>query len=158
MSNLILILTNNAGDFSTLKQTLSVRTNKPFEVEWIPYLSVAVDRLSKDNIDAVLLDLTLADSQGLETFDAIFAVAKKVTIITLCGTDDNPLAIATIARGAQATLSRSNFSSIYLPQALRNIVHRSGIELSLNQEKWRARLALNSIADAVICTDTNGIV
>jgi diguanylate cyclase (GGDEF)-like protein/PAS domain S-box-containing protein len=158
MSNSILILTNNAGDFSTLKQTLSVRTTKPFEVEWIPYLSVAVDRLSKGNIDAVLLDLTLADSQGLETFDAIFAVAKKVTIITLCGTDDNPLAIATIARGAQATLSRSNFSSIYLPQALRNIVHRNGIELSLNQEKWRARLALNSIADAVICIDSNGIV
>lgn len=158
MLNSILILTNDRADADVLKRALGESSVAPFELEWIHSLSAALKRIAESNIGVILLDLTLADSQGLNTFDAIFDAAKKIPIITMCGADENPLAIASIARGAQAILPRTNFSSVYLPQALRNIVQRSGIEISLNHEKWRADLALNAIADAVICTDSEGIV
>lgn len=158
MLNSILILTNDRSDADVLKKALGETPEVPFELEWIDSLSAALTWIAEDNIGVILLDLTLADSQGLPTFDAVFSAAKKIPIITMCGADENPLAIASIARGAQAILPRTNFCSVYLPQALRNIVQRSGIEISLNHEKWRADLALNAIADAVICTDNEGLV
>ena len=42
--------------------------DKGFEVEKSEELATGLNRIKKGGIDALLLDLTLPDSQGLETF------------------------------------------------------------------------------------------
>lgn len=51
--------------------------------------------------DAVLLDLGLPDSNGLETLRAVREVAKDVAIVVLTGTEDPVLASEAIRLGAQ---------------------------------------------------------
>lgn len=45
------------------------------EVEHVARLSQALDRLNEGLLDAVLLDLTLPDSAGLETFSKVQGAA-----------------------------------------------------------------------------------
>lgn len=44
-----------------------------FTVEWVRRLSEGIDRLMRRDIGAVLLDLFLTDSQGMETFERLSA-------------------------------------------------------------------------------------
>jgi len=153
MLNRILILTNNAADADMLKEVLSNARDGPFVTEWLTQLADGLVRLQAGDINAVLVDLTLPDSKGIFTFDRLFAAAPHTPILTLSGVDEESLARDAVDRGAQGYLSKGFFSNNLIPQALRSIIQRKAVEETLFQEKTRAEIALNSISDAVICTD-----
>lgn len=58
--------------------------------------------------------------------------------------------------GAQGYLSKGFFTSSLVPQSLRSVIQRKAVEEELHKEKTRAEITLNSISDAVICTDRSG--
>src|SRR6266404_2400012 len=106
-------------------------------------------------IDAVLLELSLPDSRGIETFDKLFSVAPDVPILVL-GNGNEALAKEAVGRGAQDYLLPGHLDSYSLPRALRNAIERKAVEDALYVEKERALVTLNSIGDAVLCTDISG--
>jgi len=156
MSNRILIITGKPADAEILKDVLGKARDGPFEIEWLTQLSLGLERLSKGGIDAILVDLSLPDSEGLATFDQLFAAVPHTPIMTLSEGDDDALAIEAVERGSQGYLSKGHFKSYLVPQALRNIIQRKAVEEAFYKEKARAEIALNSISDAVICTDLSG--
>lgn len=155
MANRVLIVTGNAADAQTLEDVLAKAKDGPFVIEWVTQLAAALTRLDAGDIDAILVDLELADSQGIATFDKLFAGAPHMPIMTLCAEDEETLAIEAVARGAQGYLSKGHFGSYLVPQSLRNIIQRKAVEEISFQEKARAEITLNSISDAVIGTDMN---
>jgi len=158
MSNKILVITDNEADAKTLQEALCKATDGPFKIEWIRNLSDSIERLAKGGVDAILADLALPDSDGIETFDRIFAAAPQTPIMTLCADDDEPLAAEMVEYGSQGYLTRGHFKNYLVPQGLRNMIQRKALEETLLQEKARAEIVLNSISDAVICTDILGNV
>lgn len=156
MTNQILILTDDPTDASILKTVLGKASDGPFEIEWLTHLSMGLERLRKGGIDAILVDLSLPDSSGIATFDQLFAEASHTPIMTLSEEEEEPLAIEAVAHGAQGYLSKGHFGSYLVPQSLRNIIQRKAVEEAFYKEKARAEIALNSIGDAVICTDISG--
>jgi DNA-binding NarL/FixJ family response regulator len=58
----------------------------------------AVTRLNKGGIDAVLLELSLPDSHGIETFDKLFIAAPDVPILILGGNANETLAKQALGR------------------------------------------------------------
>lgn len=64
-------------------------------------LTIGLNRLAQGGIDAILLDLGLPDSQGLNTFEKTYAVAPKEPILILTSNDDDSLALDAVRRGAQ---------------------------------------------------------
>jgi diguanylate cyclase (GGDEF)-like protein/PAS domain S-box-containing protein len=127
-------------------------------VEWVRQLSRGLDRLSKKGIAAVLLDLSLPDSEGVPTFDKLFAASPDVPILILAGNTSEGLAKEAVSRGAQDYLVAAHLDTYSLQRALRNAVERKGIEDALYVEKERAVVTLNSIGDAVLCTNISGII
>jgi diguanylate cyclase (GGDEF)-like protein/PAS domain S-box-containing protein len=105
-----------------------------------------------------MADLSLPDSQGIETFEALFAVAPHTPIMTLFSAGEDVLTTETMHRGAQDYLSKAHFGSYLVPQSLRNMIQRKTIEEEFFIEKTRAGITLNSISDAVIGTDMEGNV
>ena len=103
-----------------------------------------------------MLDLTLLDSNGLDTFDQLFAAASRTPILTLCSRREDALATESIQRGAQGYFVKGSYQECLAPQTLRNIIARNLVEETLFRAKTRAEIALNSIGDAVICTDVHG--
>lgn len=156
MAYRILILTAQAIDAEILTGILGSARDGPFEVEWVQHLSIGLKRLKMGGIDTILLDLTLSDSAGLATFDALYAVAPHTPIMTLGTLDEEDLALEAVQRGAQGYLAKGYFASSLVPQTIRNIIQRKAAEENFNKEKARAEIALNSVADAVICTDMEG--
>jgi diguanylate cyclase (GGDEF)-like protein/PAS domain S-box-containing protein len=129
-----------------------------FDVEWVCQLSDAVARLSKNGIAAVLLNLSLADSQGIDTFDKLQCVASHIPVLILGDANNEPLAEQAVDRGAHDYLLPGHLNSYSLPRALRNSIECKTAEDALYVEKERAQITLNSIGDGVLCTDNSGRV
>lgn len=111
MQHRVLIVTDDADDAAALQDALYKANDGPYEVIWVRLLSEAIGRLSSDNIDVVLIDLSLPDNQGIDTFDKVFEATPQIPILTLSAVDDEVLAIEAVQRGAQGYISRGYFSS-----------------------------------------------
>src|SRR3984957_11689670 len=152
----ILLIQNNPSVAGQIGVALGAGDAGSFEVEWVRQLSQGLERLSKKGIAAVLLDLSLPDSEGVATFDKLFATSPDVPILILAGDGSEVLAKEAVSRGAQDYLVPAHLDTYSLQRALRNAVERKGIEDALFVEKERAVVTLNSIGDAVLCTDIFG--
>ncbi len=158
LANRVLIITGDATSAKALLEVLANAIGGAFVTEWVMKLSDGLKRLGDGDIDAVMADLSLPDSEGIETFDKLLAAVPHTPIMMLCSEDNLTLAKEAVERGAQGYLSKCYFESILVPQSLRNIIQRNLVEKAMFVEKARAEITLNSISDAVICTDMSGNV
>jgi diguanylate cyclase (GGDEF)-like protein/PAS domain S-box-containing protein len=151
----ILLIESDPAAADKIRAALAAAGGGSFEVEWVRQLSEGLERLSKGGIDAVLLELSLPDSHGIETFDKLFSAVPDVPILIL-GNGNEALAKEAVAHGAQDYLLAGHVDSYSLPRALRNAIERKAVEDALYVEKERAVVTLNSIGDAVLCTNISG--
>jgi diguanylate cyclase (GGDEF)-like protein/PAS domain S-box-containing protein len=149
----ILLIQDNPDAAKNICGALSSVSGGSFEAEWVRNLSDGLERLTKNGIDAILLELSLPDSRGLETFDKLHTAAADVPILILGGNDNEAQAKEAVARGAQGYLLPDHLDGYSLTRAVRN-----AIEDALYLERERAVVTLNSIGDAVLCTDVFGKV
>jgi diguanylate cyclase (GGDEF)-like protein/PAS domain S-box-containing protein len=152
MLNHILVLTNDPNEAKMLKVALGKSRNL-FKIEWLTLLSSGIERLSMSDIDAVIVNLSLPDSKGIATLDKLFAAVPHTPIMTLGLSEKTELAKEALMHGSQGNFSQGYLDSKIIPQALLNTILRKHVEETFNEEKVRAEIALNSINDAVICTD-----
>lgn len=156
MANRVLIITGDSVDAKILESVLGNAREGPFAVELVSRLSDALERLKVGDIEAIMVDLALPDSQGIETFDKLFAIAPHTPIMTLNSAIDEILATDALQHGSQGDLSKAHFGNELVPHSVRNIILRKAIERVLYIEKTRAEITLNSISDAVIGSDLDG--
>jgi diguanylate cyclase (GGDEF)-like protein/PAS domain S-box-containing protein len=159
----ILLIQDNPADAKAVREAL----NGSFQVDWVRRCSEGLERLAQegqqrkqktDAIGAVLVDLFLPDSQGIETFDRIFRVAPQIPILVLSSVRDEDIAKLAVQHGAQDYLLKTRLDGYLLPKALGSMVERAANAEALFEEKERAQVTLNSIGDAVMSTDVWGRV
>jgi diguanylate cyclase (GGDEF)-like protein/PAS domain S-box-containing protein len=155
LSPKILLIQNDPSAADRIRAALAAAGRGSFDMEWVRQLSQGLARLGKGGIDAVLLELSLPDSHGIETFDKLFAIAPEVPILIL-GNGNEALAQQAVGRGAQDYLLAGHLDSYSLPRALRNAIERKAVGDALYVENEHAVVTLNSIGDAVLCTNTSG--
>jgi signal transduction histidine kinase/HPt (histidine-containing phosphotransfer) domain-containing protein len=115
-------------------------------VEHCVTLAAAIDRLcdtTRPALTAVVLDLTLPDSSGVETFERI-AAAGAPPVVVLSADDDPAQALALIERGAQDYLVKGENSGPAIARAVRGAIERG----RLREEQHRARERAESAARA----------
>src|SRR5256885_4736792 len=98
-----------------------------FDVERAGLLAPGLERLAAGGIDAVVLDLTLPDSEGLETFLRVRAQtqAPVIPVVILTGLDDLQLGARAVEAGAQAYLVKGQITGAALPRALHYAIERT---------------------------------
>src|ERR1700674_1371441 len=119
-------------------------------------MSEAEKHLAAHAVDIIILDLGLPDAQGLEAVRRAHAAAPRVPLVVLTGLDDESLATQALQEGAQDYLIKGQIETRGLLRALRHSVERKIMDDALFGEKERAQVTLNSIGDAVVCTDIAG--
>jgi CheY-like chemotaxis protein len=164
MAQTILLVQEDPADAKAVREALIHSGEGPFRVEWIKNSSEALQRLSgqgqhgADVIAAVLLDLFLPDSCGIDTFERLFHAAPQIPILVLSAPQHEALAKLAVQRGAQDYLLKDRLDNHLLPKALRSMVERAANAEALFEEKERAEVTLNSIGDAVMSSDVSGKV
>src|ERR1700730_18605658 len=154
----VLLIEDNSADAKLIREALTDKRFGPFQIEWVKNLSDGLERLSKGGIEAVLADLLLPDSQGIKTLDRILLAAPGVPILVVSGLDDECMAWQAVQHGAKDYIPKSHLDSYTLSRALRNMIDRKKAEDVSFTENERAQVTLNSIGDAVLCTDRSGLV
>ena len=136
----VLLVEDHPGDARLIREMLAEATRARFAVEWVDRLAAARERLLRSQLDLVLLDLSLPDSQGFGTFAAIQAQAGDLPIIVLTGFDDEELGIKTVHAGAQDYLVKGQVDSPLLVRSLRYAIERKKVERQLADYAEQLRL------------------
>ncbi len=97
----ILLIEDNPGDIRLLQEYLKEGSAFRFQVTQVDRLSRGLERLAELRFDAVLLDLSLPDSHGLDTLVRLHEAAKDVPIVVLTGIEDEAPGVRLIQAGAQ---------------------------------------------------------
>ena len=126
-----------------------------FELAHVGSMSDAEKYLAGQSVDMVLLDIGLTNPTGLEAVKRVRAAAPRVSIVLLSSADDEQIAVQAIQQGAQDYLIKGQIEPRELTRALLNAAERKIIEEIQFAEKERAQATLDSIGDAVICTDAS---
>jgi diguanylate cyclase (GGDEF)-like protein/PAS domain S-box-containing protein len=161
MPQTVLLIHDDGAKAKVVKDALLNSLDGFFFIEWVECCSEGLERLrrnSRERIVAILVSLFLPDSEGLKTFDRIFRLSPDIPILVLTSLEHENAAKLAVQRGAQDYLLEDDLGSYLLPKALRNMLERSSNAETLFREKERAQVTLNSIGDAVVCTDVSGNV
>jgi diguanylate cyclase (GGDEF)-like protein/PAS domain S-box-containing protein len=156
MSKRILLVQNDWGAAKAVVGALVQSSDAAFQVEWVGSCSEALERL--DGIAAILVDLDLPDSHGIDTFERLFRAAPRIPILILVDTHTEETAKLAVQRGAQDYLFTSRLDPYLLPKAIGSMIERATYAEALFEENERAQFTLNSIGDAVVSTDMSGKV
>jgi diguanylate cyclase (GGDEF)-like protein/PAS domain S-box-containing protein len=154
----ILVVSKNRSTSDAIIGALKSSRFVQFEISLVERLSDALVHLEAESFSAILLDLFLADSAGIGTFKKVQAAALSVPILIIGEDEREALAVEAVECGAQDYLLPGHLDNYSLPRALRNAIERSAVEDALYVERERALVTLNSIGDAVLCTDMSGCV
>jgi signal transduction histidine kinase len=119
-----LLIEDNPGDARLVKEALS----GDIQVECRGSLSSGLERLAEEPMDAVLLDLSLPDSRGFETFARIHTQSPNTPIVLLTGTDDEALALRALQGGAQDYVVKESMDRKRLPRIVRYAIERKRSE------------------------------
>src|SRR3970040_1221568 len=92
----VLLIEDNPGDARLIREMFAEDPGMPFELACVDRLSHGIEFLAAGRAGGILLDLSLPDSHGLETFARVYGHSPTVPIIVLTGTDDDAVAISAV--------------------------------------------------------------
>lgn len=124
----VLLIEDSPGDARVIREMLSEAQGVRFEVDYADRLSAGLERLDQGGIDVVLLDMSLPDSRGLETFTQTSKHAPAVPIVMLSGLEDQEVAVKSVQEGAQDYLVKGHVDSGSLARAIRYAMERKEAE------------------------------
>ncbi len=127
----VLLVEDNSGDARLIREFILESGGNAFEVEWVQRFDAALERLRGDGFAVVLLDLSLPDSRGIETFLKLHAQAPGVPVVVLTGLADETVAVQAVHEGAQDYLVKGQGDGRLLVRALRYAVERWAISAQL---------------------------
>jgi signal transduction histidine kinase len=125
-----LLIEDNPGDARLIREMLreAGTIGAAVELSLADRLAQGLDRLDQAAIDVVLLDLSLPDSQGLQTFAAVHAAAPSVPVVVLSGLDDEAVAVRAVQEGAQDYLVKGQVDGGTILRSLRYAIERQRLE------------------------------
>jgi len=131
----VLLIEDNPMDAQLLGRMLGGNGQKDFELRQAETLAAGLKAVQQSDLDVVLCDLSLPDSEGLWTFLRVQSQAPTLPIVVLSGTGSEDLAVRAVQRGAQDYLVKQQVEAGELVRAIRYAVERKRIEIALQQER-----------------------
>ena len=135
----ILVVEDNPADFCLIEQMLLSSRLSIKNIYSAARLSEAKEILQSQKISLVLLDLSLPDSQGLNSFLELGPYSKKIPVIILTGLSDSEMAVEALKQNAQDFLVKGEFDVNLLKKSVEYSIERKKVEekTQASEEKYR---------------------
>jgi len=161
----LLLIEDDPSWTKLILETISESDGKLFELKCVGRLQAGLELLTKQNFDAVLLDLSLPDSQGLDTLKRLHTQEPRMPIIILTSSDYKALGIEATQNGAQDYVPKSQFGPVLIERSIHNAIERQRLVNDLDRsvrELWASEMGIRSVihkmTDGVVIVDREGIV
>lgn len=152
----ILLIEDNPGDVRLLKEYLADPEPQRFDLVHADRLSTGLQLVASKGFDAVLLDLSLPDSQGPDTVLRIRAASHRMPIVVLTGVEDEALGLQLIQSGVQDYLVKGQVTGPLLTRSLRYAVERGRMEEALRESEERFRAIMDNSLALIFLKDLDG--
>lgn len=119
----VLIIEDNPADAYLIQMLLCESIFQKFHIKHSSNLYDALEYISKENFNVILLDLHLPDTIGLEALGKINNLNSSIPIIVLTGLDKN-LGIQVLKLGAQDYLTKNEINSELLIRTIKYAIER----------------------------------
>jgi diguanylate cyclase (GGDEF)-like protein/PAS domain S-box-containing protein len=150
----VLLVEDEGSDAYLVRMQLRQTQSRNFEVTWAESLSAAQHCLLNSTFDVVLLDLSLPDSEGLETIRAVQIIAMDVPIVVLSGRSDTDFALTALEAGAVDYMVKGDFGYDGLARVIRYALLRAEMEA----RNHLLIAALEAAANSIIIADKEGVL
>jgi diguanylate cyclase (GGDEF)-like protein/PAS domain S-box-containing protein len=147
----VLLIEAEADDAARILNQLS-SDGERFGTEWVTELSSGIKRLRDGGVGAVVLDLSLPDSHGIETLERLLRAAPGIPILILSEENSEELARQAVQRGARDYLLKNQPDGYRLRLAVRTIMDRHASS-AISVENEAAHVTLDSMGEAVLRMD-----
>ena len=145
----ILFVENNPGDVRLIQEMFKEVGNTQIDLAHADCLARGLERLAEKGFDALLLDLGLPDSQGLDTLRRTHAQAPEIPIIVLTGLANEMLGLQAVQAGAQDYLMKGQVDGVLLMKTIHYAIERkkaheamqTGVEVARRLAQENAILA-----------------
>ena len=161
----LLLIEDNQGYALLVGEHLEQVKPGTFDLQHVSRLSAGLERLVRGGIDVVLLDLTLPDSHGLDTYVTVRSQAPEVPVVVLTGVDDEKLAIQAAREGAQDYLVKGRVRGDTLVRCLQYAIERQQALVKLKRyarqasaSESRFRRIIEKNVDGIVIADPTGDV
>jgi DNA-binding NarL/FixJ family response regulator len=123
----VMLVEDNSGDASLLEMKLNeVASQHPsnvvFRIRWVNLLETAKSFLEQQNYQLIFLDLSLPDSEGLNSIDSLLAIQRNIPIIVLSEMMDTSLYDEVLDHGAQGYIQKDELSTDRLQLVLKSTI------------------------------------
>jgi DNA-binding NarL/FixJ family response regulator len=125
----VLLIEDNPGDARLVREMLNEVKNSRLCLEWKNSLAEGISFVEGGGVDVILLDLSLPDSHGHETFSRMHAVAAEIPILVMSGLSDENIAVQTVREGAQDYLLKGQVDGASIYRAIRYALERKEAEI-----------------------------
>lgn len=119
----ILLIEDNIGDAQLVKIYMKDAAFK-YELYVADTFFEGMDILNKHEVDIVLLDLSLPDSQGFKTLNRFMETVTNIPVIVLTGVNNEIVGNQAVKAGAQDFLVKGQFDGKLLGRAIRYAIQR----------------------------------
>jgi signal transduction histidine kinase len=123
----ILLIEDSLAEARLLQELLRGSKLDPCNLVHVKRLTEGINLLTHPqalSYDVILLDLTLPDSQGLNSLKPLLSNAPSVPIVVLTNNNDDELALEAVRQGAQDYLVKRQVSVETLVRSLRYAIER----------------------------------
>ncbi len=133
----VLLVEDDQADTKRIRRLLASSEGVRFRVTHAVRVEDALRLLRDGEYHVVLLDLTLSETEGLDTLARAKVAAASVPVVVMTSVDDESLALQALRLGAQDYLAKGESDSRFLVRTLRHAVerHRMLIELRVSRER-----------------------
>jgi len=130
----VLLIEDNEADTRFISEMFKEIKPK-FELQHATKLNEGLNLLKSGDFDVLLLDLSLPDSMGFETFENAHAQEPELPIVILSGLDDEELAIKAVRMGAQDYLIKGDVNNRILSRSISYAIERKNTEKELIESR-----------------------
>ncbi len=145
----ILVVEDNLGDFILLQEYLEMTQLAIGNIVRAEGMSEVDSIVNNNNINLVLLDLTLPDSSGIDSVISVNNVLPQIPIIVLSGLSNIHIATEAITLGAQDYLVKGEYDYKMLEKTIHYSIERKKIMENLRESNERYELIHRATKDTI---------
>jgi diguanylate cyclase (GGDEF)-like protein len=120
----VLLIEDNPGDALLFRSLVDDAGPRSLWLEHVSTLQAGLERLQRSGFDAIITDLHLPDSDGIETLRELVAAAPDVPLVVLSHCDDDPFALELLKHGAQDYLIKGQSDGPLILKTIRYAIER----------------------------------